>query len=442
MSSYELLIRHASAWAEQRKRALDPGVLEAALELRSFHDDLPATAWPAGSITDLMVRRWPSHGPDGVDPEVLADSLDTFVRFLRATGRMASGSEDPRALAKEAHRAAPRMAEAVADPARHSPTKALLAFGREIGIDAEQVDDPAQLEAALNQIMTAWNELPDDERAARMPLTGLGAALPGRGGVVSPHDPAVSPAVLRRAAEQARQSPFVQACLRFVGWVGPGREVTSTRALRLAEARQAYAELELWRWTDRDRSLALSVDLRSGAATADSEGFPWRSARDALALERLWYPVESAGLVEVDRTTARVSGQSPRTDPEWVDLASDLVIGLFEVADSSEGVPSASPVVLLLSELVAEGTLSHERLRALWDEDPDNHYRLNGDTAVSEAFRERAAQLSLSRLDRALHFFADTGIWEDRDEVYRLTDLGNVFVHINDDELDLGLRDL
>lgn len=440
MSSHDLLIRHARAWAEQRKRPLDPELLETALELRSFHDDLPATAWPAGSVTDLMLRRWPSHGPEVADPEALADSLDTFVRFLRATGRMASGSEEPRALAKEARRAAPRMAAAVADAAHHGPTKTLLGFGREIGIDVERAEGPEQLQAALNQIMTAWNALPDDERRSRMPLTSMGTTPSGRGGVLFPQGGAGAPADLVRAAEQARQSPFVQACLRLTEWVGKGRQVTETGALRLAEARNAYTELELWRWSERDRALLVAESLGEGEGpTLGPDDFPWRSARDVLALERLWYPVEYTALVEVGQSVARATGDLPDSDHEWVDLAIDLVFGLYEGIADDGGAPSSAPALLLVLELAAGQSLSRERLRALWDEDPDNYYRTDAD--VSEEFRERAALLSGALLERSLHFFADAGLWEEQAGAYRPTDLGKVFAHLYAEEAALDYLD-
>src|SRR6478736_9318679 len=146
VSEHELLLRHASNWAQQRQRVCDTDLLETALELRLHHDGFPPNQWPAGSVEDLMLRRWPSHGYDTPDVDLLAESLDTFVRFLRVTGRMASGSADPRVLAREAHRAAPRMAAACADPANYGPTKSLLAFGREAGFPVDGAGSVDELE--------------------------------------------------------------------------------------------------------------------------------------------------------------------------------------------------------------------------------------------------------------------------------------------------------
>lgn len=109
--------------------------------------------------------------PRGPDADALADTLDTFVHFLRATGRMASGSAEPKELAKEARRAAPRMAQACADIGAHSQTKVLTQFGKEVGIDLESASSQEDMNAKLGQLMETWNNLPVEERQARMPLT-------------------------------------------------------------------------------------------------------------------------------------------------------------------------------------------------------------------------------------------------------------------------------
>ncbi len=132
---YRLLITHAEQWSAKARRPLDVDLLETALSLRDTHDRRPGTSWPEGSAAELMTVRWPGHGPlDPPDVEVLVATLETFWRFLRATGRMASGSADVKVLTREARRSAAAMRDRLADPAAYGASKSLLAFGREIGI--------------------------------------------------------------------------------------------------------------------------------------------------------------------------------------------------------------------------------------------------------------------------------------------------------------------
>lgn len=348
MSEHELLLRHASNWARQRQRVCDTDLLEAALELRLQHDALAPNLWPSGSVEDLMLHRWPSHGHGTPDAGALADSLDTFVRFLRVTGRMASGSGDPRALAREAHRAAPKMAAACADARNFGPSKSLLNFGREAGFAVDDASSIEELEATLKQVTDAWNSLPEAERRARMPLPGDDAyAEDGDDddleldGFLERGDPV-------RAAAQARQAPFVQACLRLADWVGTRRQVTDTGVLRLAEAKSAYEQLELWRW---QREVDSIVD---GGATESDRSFRWRRAADATALERLWFAAEGGGLVDVRPTVARSTGDRPVDDDEWTALSVSLTLSLWLIVEGSYD-RSPVPVLAVIGGVRADG---------------------------------------------------------------------------------------
>lgn len=256
MDEHELLLRHAASWAQDKKRPLDRDLLETAIGLRDFHDVTAAQEWPAGSVEHLMLVRWPSHGPAEVpDVAALIDTLDTYWRFLRSTGRMRSGSADPKALVKEARRAGEGMRESCADPDRHSPTKALLRFSAESGTPLDEVESPEELNALLQQVMDRFNALPFEERDRWLPGPGapgnvptqrasdmlrqaLGDGGPGHGlsdfaeqfaesfdgleedyfnvvtwdllpdfdSLVDPPDPAA-------VAAEVRASPFVQQCL-------------------------------------------------------------------------------------------------------------------------------------------------------------------------------------------------------------------------------------
>ncbi len=436
MSENELLLRHAARWAGQRKRVCDTDVLETALELRSTHDGLAPNHWPAGSVEALMLQRWPTHGSGIPDVDLLADSLDTFVRFLRVTGRMASGSADPRALAREAHRAAPKMSAACADATNFGPAKSLLSFGREAGFAVDGADSMEELQATLGQVMEAWNALPEDERRSRMPFDGDVAGseptdgLSGRagfdaqggrgGGSPDAFDAMIERGDPVRAAEQARRSPFVQSCLRLAEWVGDRAEVTATGVLRPGEAERAYTDLELWRWQQEVEVITY------GHSNEFSQQFRWRRSGDALPLERVWFAVESAQLVKIGRTVARSSNVQPQHDDEWVGLAIALLLPLWLILEGAYN-RSTVPVLAVLGGCLLGGSITRADVRAQWDEHPSNLWRSR---QIWQELPEQAEQFSERELSLSLHFFNDTGIWVLDGETFRLTDLGRDFASV------------
>lgn len=501
VSEHELLIRHAAAWAGTKKRDLDLDLLETALHLRSFHDEEPATHWPAGSVEHLMLARWPSHGRDAPDADRLATTLDTFARFLRATGRMASGSAEPKALAKEASRAAPRMADACAAIGAHSQAKSLGLFGREIGIDLESAGSMEELQDSLQQVMEAWNALPQEERVARMPLTspvpGVRAAALTDGlndwlgddgfdddwefddladsadsdevdeWLDAFGDKPIEPGDPKAAAEQARRSPYVRSVLRLVEWLAPSKQVTKIGVLRLAPAKQAYEDLQLWRWQlgadalwgdlagyggDAGTSQDRARDAAGPGVDTDEDRetkarlerlFWWRSAADAMPLERLWLPAEQAGLTEIRATVARPAEYALETDEDWVTKACMLLLGLWSVADRSF-IPR-TVILGLIGSCMLEGSVTRPALVEMWEQHPSNVWMILSGPSLPEldhALREQAARHSGLALEQALHFFEDTGIWRCESDVFELTDLGRSFGGVLFMALDNGLIEL
>jgi hypothetical protein len=455
MSEHLLLVRHATAWASQKQRALDPELLETALDLRAFHDEVPATRWPPGSIEHLMLRRWPAHGPEAPDIAALADTLGTFVQFLRATGRMASGSGDPKALAKEAQRAAPKMTEACADRDRHSQGKVLTDFGRELGIDLDGASSMEDMQEQLNRLMGEWNSLPEEERIRRMPLTSTEPGVHSRSVRLDGLDGVDDAPVLQgdpvRSAQQARSSSFVQTCLRLADWLAPSRKVTEIGVLRLAPAAEAYRRLELWRWQDGADAVERGETIAGPSApaseeeafpwksAADAEAFPWKSAADAAPLHRVWYSSQSGGLIDVLATVAKPTGRLPRGDDDWIGLACAAFLGLWESADDFS-VSRAPLLALLGTGLVGDGIVSRSELAEVAGSHPASLW--NTMPTGKELTSAQARAASERHLDGSLHWFADTGIWTRDGDDYLLTDLGRdfgalVFKLIDDGELDL-----
>lgn len=209
-----------------------------------------------------MAGTWAGRVPD---VSALVESLGTFWRFLRSTGRMAGASADPKALEAEAKAAAKKMPQACRDPENYSVSKGLLDFGQGIGISLDDVDSIEEANERLQQIMEAWNAQPDEVRMSLSMGAGNAGSLRGQAptqaantalqtGIV-PDDwdlpttprldddgPLLEPSDPAATASAARSSHFLKQVLAladFADW----RELTATGVLRPAVAGEAYEHL-------------------------------------------------------------------------------------------------------------------------------------------------------------------------------------------------------
>jgi hypothetical protein len=423
MDEHDLLVRHLADWASKKKRSFDRELVSEALELRWQHDELAAGDWPSGSAERLLLVTWPAYGQRVEDPEALVTALDTLWRFLRATGRMRSGSAAPTELRAEARRASAGMAAAFDDPSSRSIGSVLLDFGRERGIDLDGAEDLEDAQARLDLIQAAWNALPDDERRRLMPDRGpksvRGARFSEEANAMlgADDEPTVPRGDLATAAAQARSSPFVTSCLALADWVGERRAVTDIGVLRPAVAREAYVALDLWQWERTHGRPHYPDEVLSNPETdrllAQTAMQAWSTAADCDALHRLWFAAVSADLVEVRRTFARrLEGRGAVTDREWVQLAALLV-----VANAVRmGGHAVEPLLgaLMIANLDGDGA-SMAEIRDWW------YSRIPATTVGDEEFWQR---LYDNRLDAVFDEFDDTGIWERDDTSLALTDLG------------------
>ncbi|WP_122263823.1 hypothetical protein [Ornithinimicrobium cerasi] len=444
MDDHELLIRHAVAWADKRRQPLDRDLLETVLQLRDFHDASAPQEWPEGSAEHLMLVRWPSHGPSGVpDVDALVATLDSFWRFLRGTGRMARASAEPRALTKEARRAAVQMPEACQDPARRSASKTLMEFGESIGLTLDGAESVEEVNARLQQIMHAWNDLPDDQRMTLMPGSAHHGSVPGVAATdlvssllddeadedddpwgLADENGMIPFADLAEVAADVRDAPFVHQCRRLVEWVGKGREITYKDVLRLAPAREAYDVLRLAAWERADSSLVLGGDLLDSppeveelwaAASRDS----FRSAADCRALDRLWVPCLGAGLLELSRSRAYGTWDEPGSDEEWrhrgVMLAGSVLINLPPT--------HVAPVMGALMHLLDPGreSVPLRELEEWWWQSPRNAFAHLGQGEGEAMVRGWSDQA----MHRALHEMDDLRVWRREGDLLRPTAFGH-----------------
>lgn len=441
MDDHELLIRHAIAWAEHRRQTLDRDLLQTALNLRLHHDDRSPQEWPIGCVEHLMLVRWPSHGPsEEPDVDALVHTLDSFWRFLRGTGRMASMSAEPKALTKEARRAAPSMREACADPSRHGASKSLLQFGRDIGVSLDEAGSEEEINERLQLIMNQWNALPEDERRAKSPsvsahhgsLPGLSATqmltqeIAGNDEFDIPADEHgnVAFADLGEVAAQVRASAYVQQCGRLAAWVGTGRPVTPKQVLRLAPAREAYAELDLWDWERGQRTLwlgetATDDDGSEGDNRSREEAMQaFRSSADCWPLDRMWLACHELGVLDIGKTKATGTWVEPTTDEQWRRLGVSLIGSLLVHMPPESRRAVVGVLLRLLGPNRHTGVSLHELEEWWWDLD-SNFYRRIEDQA-SGSFRGD----SDSWLRASLHEMSDTAVWRADGETLHATALG------------------
>lgn len=445
-SEHALLVTHATRWAEARKRPLDADLLETVLDLVSAYDDRSPQAWPEGSATNLVLHRWPANGPAELpDATTLRDTLDTYWRFLRGTGRMTSASAAPADLVKELRRALPRMAEAAQDRSNWSQGRVLQDFGESIGISLEGAGTKEELQGRLDRVMTAWNDLPTEERfrlmpdaspksapgataTARIHSTGLGGLDDDDPASVYPHYRRGIPAV---AAQEARASGFARRVSRLVDWLGAGRPVTRIGVLKPAVARQAYVELDLATW---DRRYLMAVGVRSARRSLSAEDkAEYAAARAAeitragecLPLDRLWWSAVAADLIKVTSTTAtRGRDVEPEADGEALMLGLTLVTALVGRFGSVHVDVLAS--ILVPAMIAPDGEVDLAEVReARWRASPFTE-RASDDPELEEIWRDIATY----DVTRCVAIFDDTGIWVRRGDDLTITDFGREFAVI------------
>ncbi|MEO5610044.1 MAG: hypothetical protein ABIQ61_02870 [Ornithinibacter sp.] len=453
---YRLLITHAEQWSAKARRPLDVDLLETALSLRDTHDRRPGTSWPQGSAAELMTVRWPGHGPlDPPDVEVLVATLETFWRFLRATGRMASGSADVKALTREARRSVASMRDRLADPAAYGASKSLLAFGREIGITMEDLETIEEANARFAAITEAWNALPQQERLARSPgPAGAGsqasAAMTATAnqllagvdlteyaathGMSQPEeeDDAIPVQDVRVVAEQVRRSGYQKRLRSLVDWIGPdGKPVTAAGLLRPATAREAIADLELDDW--------MLAELGERPPT-------WRSAGDHLGLDRLYRGAVEAGFLDIRSTRVIAIPETDTDDQEWVVTG---LIALIAAYERVVGHLTSDPLLGMLLSVGLGDARTVEDVVAWWGHSPVN--TLNRlvtdrlDPAQAAELSQAVARANEAAIDGTLAYWRDTGIIRERANTLTVTELGldftRVLIRLHEHEESSGERD-
>jgi hypothetical protein len=442
---HRLLLSHFTTWLGAKNRDVDVELLETLLDLRATYDDLDPTLWPAGSVQDLLLRLVPAKGPtEPLPSEDVVDALDAYFRFLRSTGRMSARSAAPADLAKEARRSAKKMAAAAQDRANWSPGKSMINYGESIGISLDNLASVDELQDRLDQIGAAWNELPIHERQRLDPPQG---DLSGRSRAMTtyrtddeivalitafrhelPQGDLPSPS---EVAPIIRTAGLISQLEALTHWIEPRAEVTSTGVLRPAAARRAFDDLGLVAWSRGwlEREYA---EMRAQVAPEEMETFldavaplqTWRSARDCLALDRLWNAALACQVIRVQGRWAYPAWPEQLDDEETVALATEA--GLAMLLSYLDEEPGFGLPVLGYALLRTYVRRPHaipldeiEEFAVSWVLPPSDR-----DRSEYEIVR----RVIRSTMPFALYRFDDLGIFSQTENEIALTAWGDVFV--------------
>ena len=442
---HRLLLSHFTTWLRAKDREVDVQLLESLLDLRATYDDLDPTLWPAGSVQDLLLRLLPAKGPtEALPSEDVVDALDAYFRFLRNTGRMSARSATPADLAKEARRSAKKMTAAARDRTNWSPSKSLVDYGASIGLSLDNLSSVDELQGRLDQITAAWNDLPIHERQRLDPPKGN---LSGRIGAMAAYQTDDEVEALIRSftyempkgelpspkevAPIIREAGLISQLEALTRWIEPRAEVTSTGVLRPEAARHAFADLGLVTWT-REWLRREYADLRLEMPPEEMETFldtvaplqSWRSARDCLALDRLWNAALACDVIRIKGRWAYASWPEQRDDEEIVNLATDAGLALlFSYLDQEQGfeVPVLGYALLRSYVRRSRPIPLHEieEFAVSWVLPPSDR-----DRSEYEIVR----RVIRSTMRRALFSLDDLGIFSQTENEIALTAWGDVFV--------------
>ena len=345
---HRLLLSHFTNWSKAKGRDVDVQLLESLLDLRATYDGLEPTLWPTGSVQDLLLRLVPAKGPtEPLPSDTVVEALDAYFRFLRSTGRMSARSAMPADLAKEARRSAKKMTAAARDQRNFSPTKSLINFGESIGIGLDDLSTAEELQGRLNEITAAWNDLPIHERQRLSPPTDN---LNGRREAMAAYqtDDEIEALIqafryempqgelpsIEDVAPIVQKAGLLSQIEALTRWVEPRAEVTATGVLRPAAARQAFDDLRLVDWTRdwlrlSDPEKRVSPEDREPVLDKLASSQNWRSARDCLALDRLWNAALTCRVIRIDGRWAYASWPERPDEERIVRLGIDAGIDLL-----------------------------------------------------------------------------------------------------------------
>lgn len=231
-------------------------MVELLLDLKVNYLDPDPFAWPRGEIEQLLLSVVPRRVIDG-DPcdGSTAASLGAYLEFLYDTKRFGGESAPYHTLLLELAAAAEEYPDLMGRPVAGPMIDSVRDTGvlRELELDDGDFEDPGD-EDDLDEVNA---EIVSQiiGGAAELPLVRLASDTD--------------------LAADARAAPIFESLRALVKAIGPGRKVTKTEVLTLADARAVIAEIGLCDIPD------------------------FKSARDVDELDRLWTIALEAQLLEL-----------------------------------------------------------------------------------------------------------------------------------------------
>ncbi len=228
-----------------------------------------------------------------------------------------------------------------------------------------------------------------------------------------------------------REAGLISQLEALTRWIEPRAEVTSTGVLRPEAAQRAFADLGLVTWT-REWLRREYADLRSEMPPEEMETFldtlaplqTWRSARDCLALDRLWNAALACDVIRIKGRWAYAAWPEQLDDEEIVNLATHAGLDLlFSYLDQEQGFELPVVGYALLRSYVRRPRPiplhEIEEFAVSWVLPPSDRDR-------SEYEIVRRVIRSTTR--RALFSLDDLGIFSQTESEIALTAWGDVFV--------------
>jgi hypothetical protein len=388
------ILSEFDAWAVRRRRPADVQLLAAVLTSRLEQLGRSPTLWEAGDVQLALACTVAKRPELLLQVAELEQTLESYFRFLRNTGRLASGSADPRTLRKEVRRGARAFAEL------------LKVFA--VAVEDEE-DDEDDLDLDLLH--------PEDPQHERLWLL---RELGVRRGDLRLRWWAPLPPIERAAAQG-----MATAYLRRVTWIG---ELVAP-SMELEDVYLPGAD-EAWRIAS---ALDLTREIRSEWSRSGHEPPELTPAmvRRSDAFRDLWLRAFVTDVIRIEDGVARPGSQPARAagGPASHQLIFATKVGrgrLENVCDRED------EHGLIVVELLVRSLL---RRRSWWsfDEARTSVARLLGpEWAVENEEEIRAA------LRRSVDALAEAGVVEEADGQVRLTEFGAWVV---DDWIDAQFED-